>query len=63
MEIFYRYDTDLEDDNCLDFRDLLERVLVLFKRRLTWSVSILSLNKTYLTPPTLLSLSHIRLKT
>ena len=33
MEIFYRYDTDLEYDNCLDFRDLLERVLVLFKRR------------------------------
>ena len=33
MEIFYRYDIDLEEDDGLDFGDLLEKVLVLVKRR------------------------------
>lgn len=33
MEIFYRHDTDLEDDDGLNFEDLLEKVLVLVKRR------------------------------
>lgn len=33
MEIFYWYDIDLEDDNRLDFEDLLEKALVLVKRR------------------------------
>ena len=33
MEIFYRYDIDLEDDDGLDFGDLLEKTLVLVKRR------------------------------
>ena len=33
MEIFYWYDIDLEDDNRLDFEDLLEKALVLAKRR------------------------------
>ncbi len=33
MEIFYRYNIDLEDDDDLDFGDLLEKVLVLVKRR------------------------------
>lgn len=33
MEIFYRYDIDLEDDDGLDFGDLLEKALVLVKRR------------------------------
>ena len=29
MEIFYRYDIDLDDDDDLDFGDLLEKALVL----------------------------------
>ena len=33
MEIFYRYDIDLEDDDGLDFGDLLEKALVLVRRR------------------------------
>lgn len=33
MEIFYRYDINLEDDDGLDFEDLLEKALVLIKRR------------------------------
>ncbi len=33
MEIFYRYDIDLNEDDDLDFGDLLEKVLVLVKRR------------------------------
>ena len=33
IEIFYRYKIDLEDDDDLDFGDLLEKVLVLVKRR------------------------------
>lgn len=33
MRTFYRYDIDLEDDNRLDFEDLLEKVLVLVKCR------------------------------
>ncbi|MCJ1342812.1 hypothetical protein MMC31_001001 [Peltigera leucophlebia] len=33
MEIFYRYDIDLEDDDGLDFGDVLEKTLVFFKRR------------------------------
>ncbi|MCJ1344896.1 hypothetical protein MMC31_003101 [Peltigera leucophlebia] len=33
MEIFYRYDIDLEDDDDLDFEDLLEKALLLVKRR------------------------------
>ena len=33
MEIFYRYVIDLEDDDSLDFGDLLEKALVLVKRR------------------------------
>lgn len=33
MEIFYRHDVELEDDNDLDFGDLLEKVLVVFKLR------------------------------
>ena len=33
MEIFYRYDIDLEDDDDLDFEDLLEKALVLVKRK------------------------------
>lgn len=33
MEIFYRHDIDLEDDNGLDFENLLEKALVLVKRR------------------------------
>ena len=32
MEIFYRYDIDLEDDDSLDFGDLLEKALALVKR-------------------------------
>ncbi len=32
MEIFYRYDIDLEDDDSLDFDDVLEKALVLVKR-------------------------------
>ncbi len=32
MEIFYWYDIDLEDDNSLDFDDILEKALVLVKR-------------------------------
>ena len=32
MEIFYRYDIDLEDDGSLDFEDVLEKALVLVKR-------------------------------
>ncbi len=31
MEIFYRYDIDLEDNNSLDFNDILEKALVLVK--------------------------------
>lgn len=33
MEIFYRYDINLEDDNSLDFENLLEKKLVLVKRK------------------------------
>ena len=33
MEIFYHYDIDLEDDDSLDFGNLLEKALVLVKRR------------------------------
>ena len=33
MGIFYRYDIDLEDNDGLGFRDLLEKVLVSVKRR------------------------------
>ncbi|MCJ1348040.1 hypothetical protein MMC31_006271 [Peltigera leucophlebia] len=33
MDIFYRYNIDLEDDDDLDFEDLLEKALVLVKRR------------------------------
>lgn len=33
MEIFYRFDIDLEDDDGLEFGDLLEKALVLIKRR------------------------------
>ncbi len=33
MEIFYQYDIDLEDDDSLDFEDVLEKALVLVKRR------------------------------
>lgn len=33
MEIFYQYDIDLEADDSLDFGDLLEKALVLVKRR------------------------------
>lgn len=33
MEIFYRFDIDLEDDDGLDFGDLLEKALVLVKHR------------------------------
>lgn len=32
MEIFYRYDFDLEDEVGLDFEDLLKKALVLVKR-------------------------------
>ncbi len=32
MEIFYRYDIDLEDDGSLDFEDILEKALMLVKR-------------------------------
>ena len=31
MEIFYWYDIDLENDNSLDFDDVLEKALVLVK--------------------------------
>ncbi len=33
MEIFYRHDIDLEDDDSLDFEDLLEKALVIIRRR------------------------------
>ena len=33
MEIFHQYDIDLEDDDSLDFGNLLEKALVLVKRR------------------------------
>ncbi len=33
MEIFYRHDIDLEDDDSLDFEDLLEKALVKIRRR------------------------------
>lgn len=33
MEIFYRYYMDLDDEDGLDFDDLLEKALVLVKRR------------------------------
>lgn len=33
IEIFYQYDINLKDDNDLDFGDLLEKALVLIKRR------------------------------
>ena len=36
MEIFYRCDIDLADDDGLDFEDLLETMLVLVKR---WRIS------------------------
>lgn len=36
MEIFYRYDIDLEDNDDLDFGDLLEKVLELVKRKKYW---------------------------
>lgn len=32
-EIFYRHDIDLEDDNGLDFGDLIEKVPIVAKRR------------------------------
>ena len=32
MEIFYRYDIDLEDDDSLNFDDVLEKALILVKR-------------------------------
>lgn len=32
MEIFYRYDIDLEDDDSLDFENVLEKAIVLVKR-------------------------------
>ena len=32
MEIFYCYDIDLEDDDSLDFKDLLKRALVIVRR-------------------------------
>ena len=32
MEIFYRYDIDLEDDDSLDFEDLLKKALVIVRR-------------------------------
>ena len=33
MEIFHRHDIDLEDDNSLDFEDLLKKTLVIVKRK------------------------------
>lgn len=33
METFYQYDINLEDNNYLDFRDLLNEVLVLVQHR------------------------------
>lgn len=32
MDIFYRYDIDLEDDNSLDFEHVLEKALVMVQR-------------------------------
>lgn len=33
MKIFYQYDIDLEDDDSLDFGNLLEKLLILVKRK------------------------------
>ncbi len=33
MEIFYQHDIDLEDDDSLDFEDLLKKALVIVRRR------------------------------
>ncbi len=62
MEIFYRYETDMEDDDSLNFWGSSGNVWQISygTMRLTWSVSILNLEKKSLPPPILLSLSHIR---
>ena len=33
MEIIYQHDIDLEDDDGLDFEDLLQKALVIVRRR------------------------------
>ena len=47
MEIFYRCDIDLEDDNGLDFEDLLEKPLVVVKGR-KFLVDFIQDKETYL---------------